>query len=400
VNFEFAAPGRIVFGPGRVEAAGEIAKALSRGSGAARALVVSGADIRRSAPLVASLERAGLSCERYPVRGEPRFEDAREATALARSALCGVVIGFGGGSALDLAKAVAALLANPGDPMDYAEVIGGGKALSEPSYPCVAIPTTAGTGSEATRNAVLASTEHRVKVSLRSPTMLPAVAIVDPELTYGLPPTITAQTGMDALAQLLEPFVCSSPSPLVDAICRGALPRVARSLPAAFDDGANAAAREDMAFASLSGGLALANARLGAVHALAGPLGGAFPVPHGAACAALLAPVASANVRALRSRDPGGPALARYAQAASMLMGGDAAPGAVSEAEPEDASVFFAGLAARLGIRPLAEYGVGRDDFLEVARKASASSSMRGNPIALTLEELMSILEEATFFSE
>jgi alcohol dehydrogenase class IV len=388
VNFEFAAPGRIIFGPGRVAAAGEAARGLVRvRGGSSRALVVTGADPSRATGLVASLEAAGLAVELYPVAGEPRFEDARAATELARAAGSAVAVGFGGGSALDLAKAVAALLANPGDPMDYAEVIGGGKALSEPSFPCLAIPTTAGTGSEATRNAVLSSVEHRVKVSLRSPTMLPSVAIVDPELTFGLPPEATARTGMDALAQLLEPFVCSAPGPLVDALCRGALPLVGRALTAAYEDGGDAEARERMSFASLSGGLALANARLGAVHALAGPLGGAFPVPHGAACAALLAPVAAANVRALRERDPGAPALARYAEAATMLGGG-------ADAAPEDVSRLLAALAARIGIEGLAPYGIGRGDLPEIARKAALSSSMRGNPIALRDEELMAILEE------
>jgi alcohol dehydrogenase class IV len=402
VNFDFAAPGRILFGRGRVGEAGAIARDLSRAfarggarDSGARVLVVTGsgpatAGADRAAPLLASLERAGLDHVRYSVRGEPRFEDAREATALARSAGCAAVVGMGGGSALDLAKAAAALLANPGDPMDYAEVIGGGKALSEPSYPCIAVPTTAGTGSEATRNAVLASVEHRVKVSLRSATMLPAAAIVDPELTYGLPPAETARTGMDAVAQLLEPFVCSSPSPIADALCREALPRAARALPAAFEDGSDAGAREDMSFASLSGGIALANARLGAAHGIAGPLGGAFPVPHGAACAALLAPVCAANVRALRDRDPGNPALARYAEAACLLQGG-------SGATSEDAPRLVAALASRLGIGGLARYGVGRGDFPEIARKAAASSSMRGNPVALTYDELLEILEMATF---
>jgi alcohol dehydrogenase class IV len=412
VTFEFAAPGRILFGRGRVAEAGAIAKALACGAGAiakalargafaaarapacegggARALVVTGSDAERAAPLIASLETAGLSVERYAVRGEPSFEDAGEATALARSERCSVIVGFGGGSALDLAKAVAALLANPGDPFDYAEVIGGGKALSEPSYPCIAIPTTAGTGSEATRNAVLSSAEHRVKVSLRSATMLPAAAIIDPELTFGLPPGLTAQTGMDALAQLLESFVCSSPNPLVDAICREALPLAARSLPAAFEDGSDAAAREGMCFAGLSGGLALANARLGAVHGIAGPLGGAFPVPHGAACAALMAPVAAANVRALRVRGPGLLALERYAEAAAMLGGG---PGAA----PEDLPRLLAELASRLGIGGLARFGVTSEDFPEIAKKAAASSSMRGNPIVLAFEEILEVLEKATF---
>jgi alcohol dehydrogenase class IV len=388
LRFEFAAPGRVLFGPGTVAEAGAAAAGLSPiGS---RAFVVTGGNPSRAAPLFASLDAAGVGYECYAMGGEPRFADARAALEKARGSLCRIVIGFGGGSALDLAKAVAALLANPGDPLDYAELIGGGKALVEPSYPCIAIPTTAGTGSEATRNAVLLSPERGVKVSLRSPTMLPRLAIVDPELTYGLPARVTAETGMDALAQLLEPLVCSAPNPVVDAICREALPRLARSLSRAYRDGNDGGAREDMSFASLSGGMALANARLGAVHGLAGPLGGALPLPHGAACAALLAPVASANVAALRARDPENPALARYAEVASILMGAGAAP-----ARPEDSGPALRRLAEGLDIRGLAAFGLRREAFPDLIRKAAAASSMRGNPLALTPEELGAILEAA-----
>jgi alcohol dehydrogenase class IV len=386
LNFEFSAPGRVLFGPGTVAEAGPAAAAFSpTGS---RVLVVTGGNPSRAAPLFSSLDAAGLAYECFAIRGEPRFADARAALEVARGSHCRIVIGFGGGSALDLAKAVAALLANPGDPLDYAELIGGGKALTEPSYPCIAIPTTAGTGSEATRNAVLVSPEHSVKVSLRSPTMLPRLAIVDPELAYGLPARVTAETGMDALAQLLEPLVCSAPNPIVDAICREALPRLARSLSRAYRDGSDGGAREDMAFASLSGGMALANARLGAVHGLAGPLGGALPLPHGAACAALLAPVASANVAALRARDPGSPALARYAEIASILMG-------AGPARPEDSGPALRRLADELNIRGLAAFGLRREAFPDLIRKAAAASSMRGNPLALTSEELGAILEAA-----
>lgn len=398
MKFEFAAPGRIIFGPGSVSEAGPAAALLVGTSGSAvRALVVSGAGSlavprdggnARAAPLLASLEAVGIACERFAIGKEPRFEDARAALELARASGCRLVVGFGGGSALDLAKVVAALLANPGDPLDYAEVIGGGKALAEPSYPCIAIPTTAGTGSEATRNAVLVSTEEGVKASLRSPTMLPRLAIVDPEQSYGLPPRVTAETGMDALAQLLEPLVCSSPNPLVDGICREALPRAVASLPRAFRDGSDEGAREGMAYASLSGGLALANARLGAVHGFAAPLGGAFPIPHGAACAALLAPVATANVRALRARDPHGPALARYAEAARMLTG-------YASALPEDAGPGLKRLADELGIRGLRSFGIKLEDFPAIARKAAAASSMRGNPISLLPDELAAILDAA-----
>lgn len=391
MRFEFAAPGRVLFGPGTAAEAGAAALALGRGG---RAFVVTGGDSSRAAPLLASLASAGVSYECFAIGNEPRLEDARAALALARAASCGLVVGFGGGSALDLAKAVAALLANPGDPLDYAEVIGRGQALCAPSYPCIAIPTTAGTGSEATRNAVLASSEHGAKASLRSPTMLPRLAIVDPELTYGLPARLTAETGMDALTQLLEPLVCSLPNPFVDAICREALPMAARSLALAYRDGSDKGAREEMAYASLSGGLALANARLGAVHGLAGPIGGAFPVPHGAACAALLAPVAAANVAALRERAPDSPVLARYAEVASFLKGG-ASPSRAVVARPEEAGPALKALAAELGIRGLASFGLRREDFPELIRKAQGASSMRGNPILLDSAELGAILEEA-----
>ena len=196
------------------------------------------------------------------------------------------------------------MLTNRGDVLEYLESVGPGKALTDRPAPFIAIPTTAGTGSEVTRNAVLTSPEHRAKVSLRSPLMLPTVALVDPELTYGLPPAVTAATGMDALAQLIEPFVCSRANPVTDSLCVEGMRRVARSLRKAFEGGPNEPARLDMAIASLFGGMALANAGLGAVHGLAGPIGGMFPgAAHGAVCAALLPHVVTANLIALRARD-------------------------------------------------------------------------------------------------
>lgn len=387
-RFDFAAPTSIAFGLGRVSEAGAAAAVLLSGHPGGRVFAIGGSDPSRLAPLAASLEAADLEYTRYALSGEPTFERLREAVEAARGAGCRLVVGFGGGSAIDLAKAVAALLANPGDPLDYAEVIGGGRPLSEPSLPCIAIPTTSGTGAEATKNAVIKSVEKAVKVSLRSPTMLPRLAIVDPELSYSLPPEATAQTGMDALTQLIEPLVCCSPNPLVDALCREALPRAIRSLPRAYRDGCDAEARSDMAFASLSSGLALANARLGAVHGIAGPLGGQLPISHGAACAALLAPAAAVNVSALRERSPSSPALARYAEVASILRGG-------RSSRPEDAAEALAELAISLGIRGLKDYGLESRLFPSLAEKAAASSSMRGNPLALRSEEIEKILSMA-----
>src|SRR5207245_11298164 len=206
--------------------------------------------------------------------------------------------------------------------LDYLEVIGQGRALENASTPFIAMPTTAGTGSEVTRNAVLASPRHRVKVSLRSPFLLPKIALVDPELTYDLPPSITASTGLDALTQLIEPYVSSRANPMTDAVCVDGLRRVARSLRVAFEAGRNAAAaREDMAVASLFGGLALANAGLGAVHGFAGPIGGMFPAPHGAVCAALLPDTMEVNLRALRRRAPESETLRRFDEIARILTG-------------------------------------------------------------------------------
>ena len=315
-RFEFATATRIVFGAGSLRALGPMAKELGRA-----ALLVTGRTTRRAEPLVSLLREQGLGVTVFPVPGEPEIETVQRGVALARQEQCDLVISFGGGSALDAGKAIAAMVTNPGELLDYLEVIGRGKALAKASAPFIAIPTTAGTGSEVTRNAVLASPEHRVKVSLRSPLMLPRIALVDPELTYDLPPSVTASTGLDALTQLIEPYVCSRPNPMTDALCVEGMQRAARSLRAAVQDGRNTAAREDMAVASLFGGLALANAGLGAVHGFAGPLGGMFPAPHGALCAALLPHVMETNLRALRARQPGSDALLRYDEVARVVTG-------------------------------------------------------------------------------
>src|SRR5579871_2640819 len=231
----------------------------------------------------------------FLVTGEPTVGLIRQGAAFARERGCDSVVALGGGSAIDAGKAIAALLTNPGDPLDYLEVIGGGQPLAQTPAPFIAVPTTAGTGSEVTRNAVLGSPEHGVKASLRSPLMLPCIALVDPELTYGLPPAVTASTGLDALTQLIEPYVSVRANPIVDAICVDGIQRVAHSLRRAYHDGTDRDARRDMSLASLFGGLALANAGLGVVHGFASPLGGSWKAPHGALCAAILPHGMAAN---------------------------------------------------------------------------------------------------------
>jgi alcohol dehydrogenase class IV len=381
--FEFSTATRIRFGPGCLTEVGGLAANLG-----SHALVVTGRDSSRAKPLQQILTSAGLESTVFPVDGEPEVGTVQRGVTEAKAQACDLVISFGGGSAIDAGKAIAALLTNRGELTDFLEIIGRNKALEQPSAPFIAIPTTAGTGSEVTRNAVLASPEHRVKVSLRSPLMLARLALIDPELTYDLPPEITASTGMDALTQLIEPFVCLRANPMTDALCFEGLGRVARSLSAAFQDASNAAARQDMSLASLFGGLALANAGLGAVHGFAGPLGGMFKAPHGALCAALLPHVMETNVIALRARQPKAEALDRYQTVARLLT-------QKSTATVEDGIDWVRQLVADLHIPALSTYGITRSDIPELVDKAATASSMKPNPIALSPEELSGILEPA-----
>ena len=383
MRFEFATARRVLFGPGSSRQAGELARQAGH-----RALVVTGRDGNRAQWLLDSLQTCGVSAVVFPIAGEPTVEAARQSGALARREHCDLVVSLGGGSALDTGKAIAALLTNPGDVLDYLEVIGGGKALGEPSAPFIAIPTTAGTGSEVTRNAVLASPEHRQKVSLRSPLMLPSVAIVDPELTWGVPPVVTARTGLDALTQLIEPYVCCRANPMTDPLCVEGMRRAARSLRAAIEDGRQAGAREDMAVASLFGGLALANAGLGAVHGFAGAIGGMISAPHGAICAALLPRVMEANLRALRQREPGHEALRRYEEIGRLLTGKAAA-------SADDGVKWVRQLTGELRIPPLGGHGLAPEDMAEIIEKGSKANSMKANPIVLSTEEQREILRHA-----
>ncbi|MHC1765944.1 MAG: iron-containing alcohol dehydrogenase [Verrucomicrobiia bacterium] len=383
MDFEFATAARIVFGPGRCRELPTLVKGLG-----SRALIVTGRTPERAEVLRKTLQAANIEAALFATPGEPSVHDVQGGVQTANDARCDFVIGYGGGSALDAAKAIAALLANPGDIYEYLEVVGRGQPLLRPSLPCVAIPTTAGTGTEVTRNAVLSSPEHRFKVSLRSPWMLPRIALVDPELTWGLPPALTATTGLDALTQLIEPYVSHRANPFTDGFCKEGLRLVARSLWRAFEHGRDTQAREDMALASLLGGLSLANAGLGAVHGFAAPIGGMFPAPHGAVCAALLPHVMDVNIRALRQRVPGGDALARYVDVARILTG---SPSATAE----DGVAWVGDLTRNLGVAPLRQYGLKDEHFPELVGKAAKASSMKANPIPLTPDELRDALTSA-----
>jgi alcohol dehydrogenase class IV len=383
MRFEFATANRILFGQGTLKQAAPLAASFGR-----RALIVTGSTPDQAAALIEQLGTHAVAATTFSVTGEPSIETVQAGMQIARDNRCDVIIGLGGGSAIDTGKAIAALLTNPGDPLDYLEVIGRGQPLTQTPLPYIAIPTTAGTGSEVTRNAVLASHEHHVKVSLRSPLMLPRVAIIDPELTYSLPPSITASTGLDALTQLIEPYTCNLPNPLVDALCADGIQRATRSLKRAYQNGSDVAAREDMSIAALFGGMALANARLGAVHGFAGPFGGLYPAPHGMICARLLPFVVEANVRALQEREPNSPVLQRYAEVAQLLTGR-------LTAGASEAIGWLHQLCADLNVTPLSQFGFTAHDIPSVVAQAQKASSMKGNPIVLTAEELSEILRAA-----
>jgi alcohol dehydrogenase class IV len=373
MRFEFATAGRIVVGPGRAQELPGVLASLG-----SRFLVVTGANPARHDKLLTSLDRPAAV---FPVAAEPTVELVRAAVAAARQHGAGVIAGIGGGSVIDTAKAVAMLVANGGDPLDYLEVVGSGRPITQPAVPCVAVPTTAGTGAEVTANAVLAVPSRQVKASLRSPLMIPRVALVDPLLTVSCPPPVTAASGLDALTQCLEPFVSAQATPLTDGLAREGLRRAGTGLRAAYADGSDVAARSDMAVCSLLGGMALANAKLGAVHGLAGVVGGMADVPHGMACAALLVPVIEANVRVAGFLD-------RYAEAARLLTGRSAA-------SLDDGLAWIRETLTLLSVPGLAAFGLRPEQSDDIAAQALVSSSMKGNPVPLSHADLVAIVLQA-----
>lgn len=376
--WNFATAARIVFGCGSFNTLGELAS--SHGSSP---VLLLGSAKRFE---IEACEQIKPTCV-LTQSGEPTISHLESLTECARKAGSDSVIAIGGGAVIDAGKALAAMLTNLGEPLDYLEVVGKGLSLQNLPAPFIAVPTTAGTGAEVTRNAVIGVPERGVKVSMRDAQMLPDIALVDPTLTYGLPQAITAASGMDALTQLIEPYTSCKANVFTDMLCREGIPLAADALEQAWRAD-TPAAREAMARASLYGGLSLANAGLGAVHGIAGPLGGMFDAPHGAVCARLLPFVMEANLEALRNREPTHESLTRYQEIAGVLTRSESA-------KPEDGIAVIHQLCETMSIPPLSTYGITEADLPELCTKAQKASSMKGNPLSLSEEELSHVLQRA-----
>ena len=383
MNFDLFQVPHIVFGPGTVARLPEI----TAGLGSHALVVFNGKGIDRlEAPLAASK----LRLTRHRQSGEPTAPDVDAAVELARASGCDCVIGFGGGSAIDAAKAVAGLLTNGGQAVDYMEIVGKGLKITKPSAPWLAIPTTAGTGAEATRNAVIGLPDKKFKASLRSELLLPHVALVDPDLGVDVPPDVTARTGMDAICQLIESYTSTGATPFTEGLAFQALPHAAQALPRAYRDGQDIQARTSMALAALYSGIALTNAGLGAVHGFAAPLGANFPAPHGTICAALLPHVLRQNIDAMRAGRH--PRLDKYATL-GLLLSGD--PNVSDDDAIEQCVAVTARLAKDLKIPHLSTFGLTDAHVPEMVALARKASSMRFNPVVLSDDALATALRAA-----
>ncbi len=384
ISFDFSTAPKILFGPGKIGDLGEIVRSFGK-----KVYILSGLpESDNFQRLLQVLNKSGLDWQVDFVQDEPMIPKVVEILGRLNAFVPDAVVGFGGGNAMDTAKAVAALSTNQGEITDYLEVIGRGMHFSEASLPVVAIPTTAGTGSEVTRNAVIGDPDKKVKVSLRSPLLIPKVALVDPELTIQMPPNVTASTGMDAVTQLIEPFTSNRANPFTDALCREGLVRAANSLREAYIHGNDLSARQDMSIASLFGGIALANAKLGIVHGFASVLGGMYNAPHGAICARLLPLAVNNNIKALKERDGRNNTISKYVEIAKIVTGHH-------KATLDDGINWLQQLSNELHIKPLRQYGLRTEDFEGIVQQTKTASSTQGNPIILTDNELLEILRQA-----
>lgn len=380
---------RIVFGAGTVRQLPEIIQGLGR-----RVLIVTGARAFRATlhwqGLLDAMKGRGISWEDMVVQDEPSPQLVDQAVRMYRHAGIEIVLGIGGGSVLDAAKAIAGLLPHGNSVMEHLEGVGPERPYQGPSLPFIAVPTTAGTGSEATKNAVLSLRgPGGFKKSFRHDTLMAKCAVVDPDLLAGCPPDLIAANGMDALTQLLESYVSTRANPLTDALALSGLAYVRDGLLEWHGDTPKAAeGRAGMAYAALLSGITLAQVGLGVVHGLAAPLGAYFPIPHGVACGALVAAATQINIAALEQRQPDGPALHKYAELGRLMRGS----GNMDNAEARRFLVMvLEEWTKRLRIPGLAAYGIEPRDFPELTA-GCRGNSMKTNPLVLTDEEVGEIL--------
>ena len=378
--FQFMTATRIIFGEGALNNSLSTLNQFGYS-----VLLVTGRDSARAEPLISYFKQQGMRYQQVAVHGEPLIAMVEEMAAMGRKFRPDMVLAIGGGSVLDTGKALAALIPNQGSVYDYVEVVGRNVPLQAKPIPFIAVPTTAGTGSEVSKSAVLRSAQENVKVGLRSPDMLPDLAIVDPTLSYGMDPVMSGCCGMDAFTHLMESYVCGEPNPLTDMVCEEGLRRLSGAILAACEDD-DPRARSDMAFAAMLGGMALANAKLGAAHGLASSLGGRLQAPHGLITAQLAPYVMQENV--LAAREAGrADVLNRYRQLACILTGR-------MNAEIVDGIDWTKRTLKRLNLPSVTEYGFCNVMFDEVAEDALLSNSIKGNPLPLNRDRLMSILNQ------
>ncbi len=376
--FSLKLPSNIQFGRGSAEGAITWVKQHSRNT-----LLIHGESAGRSAWLAEQIEAEnGIEVTHFACPREPDVPLVEAAVALGRDAGVDAIVGIGGGAVIDLAKAVAGLIPAAGETLDYLEVVGKGEALDEEPMPLLAIPTTAGTGAEVTANAVIGVPAARRKVSLRDPRLLANLAIVDPALTDNSPTHVTLASGLDAITQVIEPYISRQANAFTDLLCRDAIPRGLAAIQLLMRE-ENAAARDQMAWTSLCGGLALANAKLGAVHGLAGPLGGVSTAAHGAIAGVLLPWALAVNAAATTGET---------AQRIDEVRRWISTAFGVSESS---AFGYLAQWSCDQGLPRLREMGVDREQLVAIAESAQGSSSMRGNPVALSVEQLLEIMNNA-----
>jgi len=378
--FQFMTSNRIVFGEGALEKSLSLIKQFGYS-----VLLVSGKSSERSKVVVDYLNAQKLRYQHVAISGEPNITMVEETAIIGRRFLPDLVVAIGGGSALDMGKALAAIIPNKGNVYDYVEVVGRNVPLKAKPLPFIAIPTTACTGAEVTKNAVLKSGQDQVKVSLRSPDMLADVAIVDPTLTYGTDTYISGRGAMKAFTHLVEAYVCGDPNPLTDMICEEGIRKIAKSaIPACIND--DKQARADIAFAAMLGGMATTNAKLGAAHGLTSALGGKLEAPHSLITARLSPYVMQENVNAARNAGRED-ILNRYRHLAQLVTND-------VNANIEDGIQWVEDMLDRLGLPVLGKFGVCSTSFDRVARDALKSHSIKGNPIPLTKDRLVHILHQ------